>query len=88
MYGKGDSFEKDVNCIIACKLLESIYVSCALRDWYSIRDKNPYTAHKARYYSTSLKRWIWINGNALSVQEAAWAEIGFTQFGTENTGCQ
>ena len=35
-----------------------------------------------------MKRWIWINGNALSQQGAAWPEIGVTQFGTENTGCQ
>jgi len=66
MYGNGVPVEKAVDCFIACIVLCSYYVSCALRDWYSIRDKNPYTAHKARYYSTSLKRWMWIKGNALS----------------------
>jgi len=50
--------------------------------------ENPYTAHKAEYYSMSLKRLIWINGEALNQHEAEWPEITVMQFGTENTGCQ
>jgi len=83
-YGKGISIEKAVDYFIAC--IEIVLYKCALRDWYSIWDKNPYTAHKEWYYSTTLKRWMWINGNALCQQEAAWPEVGVTQFGTENTG--
>ena len=56
MYGNGVPVEKDVDCIIPCVELYSYYVSCALKDWYSIWDKNPYTAHKAWYYSMTLKR--------------------------------
>lgn len=77
------------NCRLfnACIGLQSFYVSCALRIcipyWIKILK-----LLKARYYSTTLKRWMCINGNALSQQEAACPEVGVTQFGTENPGCQ
>ena len=31
--------EKAVDCFIACIVLDSYYVSCAMKDWYSIWDK-------------------------------------------------
>jgi len=65
MYRNGHPVENAVDCFITNIGMESFYVSCALRDCYSIWDKNHYTAHKAPYYTMSLKRWIWINGNAL-----------------------
>jgi hypothetical protein len=70
-----------------CRIGQFVWL-CSLRDWYTIWDKNPYTAHKARYYSTTLIRWMCINGKALSQQEGAWPEGGVSQFGTENTDCQ
>ena len=69
-------------------VLDSYYVSCAMKDWYSIWNNNPYTARFARYYSMTLKSWMWINGKALHQQEEVWPEVGVMQFGTENTGCQ
>jgi len=45
-------------------------------------------AHKAEYYCMSLKRWLWINGEALDQRGAVWPEITVMQFGTESTGCQ
>ena len=61
-------------------VLDSYYVSCAMKDWYSIWNNNPYAAHFARYYSMNLKRWMWINGKALDQQEAVWPEFGVMQF--------
>ena len=49
--------------------------------WYFLWDRNPY---KSMY----LKRWLWINGEALDQQEAVWPEVTVVQFGTEGTGCQ
>jgi len=64
MYDNGVPIEKALVCIIASIVLDSFYVSCPLRDRYSIWEKNLYTAHKARYFSTTLKRSMWVNGNA------------------------
>jgi len=88
MYGNGVPIEIAVDCFIACIVLDSYYVSCAMKNLYCIWDKNPHTAHKARYYSMTLKRWMWINGNASYLQEALWPEVGVIQFGTENTRFQ
>ena len=66
----------------------SSYVSCAMKNWYSTWDKNPYIPHKAEYYSMSSKQWLWINGEALNQHEAVWPTITVMQFGIESTGCQ
>jgi len=88
VYGNGVPVERTVNCFNACIGLDSYFVSCAMNDWYSIWDKNPYKVHKAEYYSLSWKCWIWINGKALNQQEVVWSQVTYMQFGTENTGCQ
>ena len=62
-------------------------MSCALKDWYSIWDNDPYKSHFAKYYSTTWKRWMFLNGKAVAQHEAVWPKDEFTQFGTENTGC-
>jgi hypothetical protein len=54
MYGNGVPVEKAVDCFLACIGLDSYYVSRAMKDWYSIWDNNPYTAHFARYCSMNL----------------------------------
>jgi len=64
MYGKGVPVEKVVDCFVACIGLDS-YVLRAMKDWYSIWNNKPYAAHFSRYYSMTLKRWMWINGKAL-----------------------
>ena len=79
MYGNGVPIEKAIDYFIACIEMDSHYVSCAMRDWYSIWDN---AAHKTRYYSMASKRWMWINGNDLQ------SEITVAQFGIENTVCQ
>jgi len=88
MYGSGVPIERDIDCFIAYIGLDSYDVSYAMKDRYSIWDKNPYRAHKAEYYSMSLKHWIWINGMALNQQEEVWPQVTYMQLGTENTGCQ
>ena len=35
----------------------------------------------------SLKRWIWINGEALYQQEPVSPKVTIVQFGSESTGC-
>jgi len=87
MYVNGVPIEKAVDYFIALSDW-TVIMYRAMKDWYSIWDKNPYAAHKARYYSMTLKRWMWTNGNALSQQEAVWPEVVVMQFGTENTGFQ
>jgi len=86
MYGNGVPVEKAIACFNACMDWDSCYVSCAMVDWYCTWDKNLHRAHKAEYYSMSLKRWIWINGKALNQHEAMWPEITVLQFGIESTG--
>ena len=56
-----------------------------MKDWYSKWDNNPHMAHKAEYYSKSLKRLICMKGKPLNQHEAVWPEITVMQFGTENT---
>ena len=75
MYDNGVPMERAIDCFNACMGFISYYVSCAMKDWYSIWDKNPHMTHKAEYYSMSLKRWIWINGKALNQHEAVCSEI-------------
>jgi hypothetical protein len=79
MYGNGVPIEKAIDCFIICIGIDSYYVSCAMRDWYSIWDN---AAHETRYYSMASKRGFWINGIELR------PEVTVTQFGIENTGCQ
>ena len=79
IYGNGIPIEKAIDCFIACIEMDSYYVSCAMKDWYSTWDN---TAHEARYYSMASKRWIWVSGNDLQ------PKITVTQFGIGNTGCQ
>ena len=83
IYGNCVHVERAIDCFNSCMGLDSYYVSCARNDWYSIWIKK---AHKAEY-SISLKRWIWIKGDALNQHEAVWQEITVMQFGTESTGC-
>ena len=71
--------KKAIDCFIACIEMDSYYVSCAMRDRYSIWDN---TAPEALYNSMAWKRWIWINGKDLQ------SEITVTQFDIVNTGCQ
>ena len=59
-----------------------------MKNWYSIWYNHPYTAHFAKYYSVTLKGWMWLNGKALAQQEAVWPKVKVMQSGTENTGCQ
>ena len=49
MYGNGVPVENAVDCFIVCIGLDSYYASCAMKDWYSIWDNQPYTSHFARY---------------------------------------
>ena len=79
MYDNGVPIEKVVDCFIACVGLDSYYVSCAMKEWYSIWDK---AAYNAKYYSMVSKRWMGINGNDLQ------PEVTVTEFGIANTGCQ
>jgi hypothetical protein len=58
MYGNGVLVETGVDCFVACIGLDSYYVLRAMKDWFSIWNNNPYTAHFSRYYSTTLKRWM------------------------------
>ena len=37
-----------------------------MKNWYAVWDKHPYAAHFVKYYSVTLKRWMWLNGKALS----------------------
>jgi len=39
MYGNGVPIEKAVDCFMACIGMDSFYITCALRDWYSMWDK-------------------------------------------------
>jgi hypothetical protein len=58
-----------------------------MKNWYAVWDKHPYAAHFVKYYSVTLKRWMWLNGKALSQHEAVWPKVDFTRIGTEDTGC-
>ena len=90
MYGNAVPVTSAINSCNACMELDisSSYVSCAMKNWYSSWDKNPYKPHKAEYYSMSSKQWLWINGEALDQHEAVWPEIIVMQFGIESTRCQ
>ena len=88
MYGNGVPAACAIDCFNACMTLDSYYVACTMNDWYCIWDNNPCKAHKAEYYSMSLKRWLWINGEALDQHEAVWSEITVMLFGSESTGYQ
>jgi len=80
--------ERAIDRFNGCVVFDNYYVSCVMKDWCFIWNKNPYKAHKAEYYSMSLKRRIWINGMALNQQEDVWPQATYMHIGTENTGCQ
>jgi len=61
MYGNCVPVEKAVDCFVACIRIDCYYVSCAVKDWYSIWNSNPYKTHFPKYYSTTWKRWMWLN---------------------------
>jgi len=59
-----------------------------MTDWFSIWDNHPYTAHFARYYYITLKRWMCLKGKVLAQHEAVWPNDEVMQFGTAETGYQ
>ena len=63
MYGTVFLWKKGVDCFVACVGIDSYYVSCAVKDWYTTWDNLPHKAHFAKYYSMAYKRWIWLNGS-------------------------
>ena len=53
MYGNNVPVEKDVDYFVACVGIDSYYVSCPVKDWYSTWNNLPYNTHYARYYSVT-----------------------------------
>ena len=88
MYGNAVPVTSAINYFNACMELDSSssYICSAMKNWHSIRDKNPYRPHKAEY-SMSSKQWLWINGEALHQHETVWPKITVMQFGIQSTGC-
>jgi len=91
MYGNNVPVEKAVDCFVACVGIDSYYVSCAVKDWYSTWDNLPYKTHFAQYFSMTFKRTMWLNGKYAAQHEAVWPKgdvmDAVIAFGTENTGC-
>ena len=90
MNGNNVPVEKVVDCFVACVGIDSYYVSCAAKDWYSTWNNLSYKTHFERYFSVTFKRWIWIYGKYASQHEAVWPKNlmnAIVNFGTENTGC-
>jgi len=91
MYGNNDPVEKAVDCFVAYVEIDSYYVSCSVKDWYTTCDNLPHKTHLARYYSVAFKRWMWLNGKYAAQNEAVYPDddvmnsIG--DFGTENAEC-
>jgi len=92
MYGNCIPVEKAVDCFIACVGIESYYVSCAVKDWYTTWDNIPHKTHFAKYYSMAYKRWMWLNGKFAAQNEAVYPDEddvmnSLDDFGIENAGC-
>jgi len=89
IYGNRIPVEKAVDCFIACVGIDSHYVSCAVKDWYTTWDNLPHKTHFARY-SVAFKRWVWLNGKYAAQNEAVYPEDDIMNstgaFGTENAG--
>jgi len=76
-----------VNSFVACVGIDSFYVTCAVKDWYTTCDNLPYKTHSARYYSVTFKRLMWLNGKYAAQNEALYPKDDVMNptgaFGTE-----
>ena len=76
---------------VACVEIDSYYVSCAVKDWYSTWNNLPYKTHFARYYSVTFKRRMWLYGKYAAQNEGVWPKDddmnAIVKRGTENTRC-
>ena len=58
MYGNYVTVSDAVACFNACNGMNRSYVDSSLKVW----DRDEIEAQEGCYYSTVLKRWVWING--------------------------
>jgi hypothetical protein len=75
MYGNNVTVEKVVDCFAACVGIDSYYVSCAVKDFYTTWDNLPSKTHFAQYFSMTFKRKMLLNGKYAAQNEAVWPRV-------------